>query len=41
LVGAGVLLSGSSLAQALHWGYVDLWVMLFGLGVLVALDTYR
>ena len=35
------LLSGSSLAQALHWGYVDLWVMLFGLGVLVALDTYR
>lgn len=35
-----VLLSGSHIARSMSWGYVDLWVMLFGLVMVVALDVY-
>jgi hypothetical protein len=34
------LLAGSSLAQSLHWAYVDIWLALFGLGMLVSLEAY-
>ena len=35
-----VLLVGASFAQALHWAYVDVWLALFGLALLVALEAY-
>ena len=35
-----VLMSGTSLWQGLSWGYVDHWVLLYGAGMLVALDQY-
>lgn len=35
-----VLLTGFSVSQAMHWAYVDLWIMLFGLLMLVCLDHY-
>jgi hypothetical protein len=36
-----ILLSGFSISQAMNWAYVDLWVMLFGLGFLVSFDYYK
>jgi hypothetical protein len=35
-----ILLSGSHIAQSLSWAYVDLWVMLFGLVMIISLDSY-
>ncbi|MGB7874644.1 MAG: hypothetical protein WBL25_09695 [Anaerolineales bacterium] len=35
------LLGGSSLAISLSWGYTEWPVMLYGLGMIVALDTWR
>jgi 4-amino-4-deoxy-L-arabinose transferase-like glycosyltransferase len=36
-----ILLSGFSISQAMHWAYVDVWVMLYGLLMLICLDQYR
>jgi hypothetical protein len=35
------LLAGQSLASSLAWGYTEWPVMLFGLGLIMALDTWR
>jgi hypothetical protein len=35
-----ILLSGSSVSQALHWAYVDWWVILFGTVVWILLADY-
>lgn len=35
-----ILLSGESIASGIGWGYVDFWVLLFGLGMLICLDLY-
>jgi len=35
-----VVMSGASLWQGLSWGYVDHWVLLYGTGMLIALDRY-
>lgn len=35
-----ILLSGSSVSQALHWAYVDWWVILFGIVIWVILINY-
>ncbi len=35
-----ILLSGYSISQALHWAYVDLWVMLYGLTVWISIEQY-
>ena len=35
-----VVMSGASVWQGLSWGYVDHWVLLYGTGMLVALDQY-
>ena len=35
-----LLLTGESIAEGLSWAYVDLWLLLFGLGMIVALDNY-
>lgn len=40
-VAVACLLGGSSLASSLSWGYTEWPVMLYGLGVFVALDTWR
>jgi len=40
-VAVACLVGGQSLATSLSWGYTEWPVMLYGLGVLVALDTWR
>jgi hypothetical protein len=35
-----ILLSGFSISQAMSWAYVDLWVMFFGLIMLISLTHY-
>jgi hypothetical protein len=40
-VAVACLLAGQSLASSLAWGYTEWPVMLFGLGMIVALDTWR
>ena len=35
-----LLLSGFSISGAMHWAYVDLWIMFFGLLTLLCLDIY-
>lgn len=35
-----VLLSGYSISQAMNWAYLELWVLLFGTLMLLALDYY-
>jgi hypothetical protein len=39
-IAATILLSGASIARGLSWAYVDLWVMLFGFGTIVMLDSF-
>jgi uncharacterized membrane protein len=34
------LLSGVSISQGLSWAYVDLWVLLFGLCVVISLESF-
>jgi len=41
LLTLAILLSGESIAQALGWAYVDVWAMLFGLCVIIALDSFH
>ncbi|MGD8404911.1 MAG: hypothetical protein PVJ21_14720 [Anaerolineales bacterium] len=40
-VAVACLLGGHSLATSLSWGYTEWPVMLFGLGLFIALDTWR
>lgn len=35
-----ILLTGSSISEGLSWAYTDIWVLLFGLGMIVSLDYY-
>jgi hypothetical protein len=35
-----ILLSGVSISWGLSWAYVDLWVLLFGLCMLISLDSF-
>lgn len=35
-----ILLSGYSISQTMNWAYVDLWVLLFGLVMFIALERY-
>ena len=35
-----ILLTGSSISEGLSWAYTDIWVLLFGLGMIVGLDNY-
>jgi hypothetical protein len=39
-IAPAVIFSGAHIAQALSWAYVDLWVMLFGVSMLIALTIY-
>ena len=39
-IAPAVIFSGAHAAQALSWAYVDLWVMLFGVSMLIALTTH-
>lgn len=35
-----ILLSGYSISQAMNWAYLELWILLFGTVMLLALDYY-
>ena len=35
-----ILLSGATIARSLAWSYADVWAMLFGLGTIIALNSY-
>ncbi len=35
-----ILLTGSSISEGLSWAYTDIWVLLFGLGMIVSIDNY-
>ncbi len=35
-----ILMSGSSLSQAFSWGYADVWLLLFGVCVVICLQFY-
>ncbi len=37
---APAIITGAHVGQALSWAYVDLWVMLFGVSMLIALTAY-
>jgi hypothetical protein len=39
-IGVSSLLAGSSLVNALGWGYIDWWSALFGFGMLTSLDAW-
>jgi hypothetical protein len=39
-IAPAALLSGASLARSLGWAYVDMWLVLFGLGMIVALEEF-
>jgi hypothetical protein len=39
-IAPAIIITGAHVGQALSWAYVDLWVMLFGVSILIALTAY-